>query len=118
MARLNALLTGLWARARACGSVIRHQWAHILDMEQFHSATSWRDRLKAVAWKRVAIIGSGLATVALAVSLGAWLLQPEFRGRPPRLPTEQEWRANQDAGRAMEAELSPALAEANKAVPN
>lgn len=82
------------------------------DSARWTTAMTWRDRVQAVSWPR-ASVAAGLAFVA-AGSL--WLaLQPRgIQAHPPRLPTEQEWRANQAAGEAMEAELSPALAAANR----
>jgi hypothetical protein len=105
-------------KAIAAASCIRREAGLLFDRDRFLSAGSWQERLAAVSWLRAAVLGGTAAAVAVALGVGMWLLQPEFRGRPPRLPTEQEWKANQDAGRAMEAELSPALAAANQAVPN
>lgn len=82
------------------------------DRARWATATTWRDRAQAVSWPR-ASVAAGLALVA-AGSL--WLVvQPRgIQAHPPRLPTEQEWRANQQAAEAMEAELSPSLAAANR----
>jgi len=104
------------ARAKAWSGWLLSEARQVLDVDAFRSANDWRDRLNSISWKRAAVAGSGVVTLALAAGLGVWLTQPEFRAHPPRLPTEQEWRANQSAGRAMDAELSPALASANASV--
>jgi hypothetical protein len=118
MQRFQTFGRRLGARAIALAAYARREAGLLFDRDRFLSAGSWQERLAAVSWPRAAVVGGTAAAVAVALGVGMWLLQPEFRGRPPRLPTEQEWKANQDAGRAMEAELSPALAAANQAVPN
>jgi len=104
------------SRAVAAADWLLHESRQVLDIDAFRAASDWRSRLSSISWRRVAVAGGGLGALALAVGLGVWLMQPEFRAHPPRLPTEQEWRANQAAGRAMDAELSPALASANASV--
>ena len=85
------------------------------DKARWAGAVTWRDRAAAVSWPRAGVMG-GLA-VAIAGSL--WLALDPFGGQPvaPRLPTEQEWRASQAAAAAMQADLSPALAAANRTEP-
>lgn len=104
------------SRAVAAAEWLLGEARQILDIDAFRSANDWRGRLDSVSWRRAAVAGGSVMAIGLAVGLGLWLAQPEFAGRPPRLPTEEEWRANQAAGRAMEAELSPALAKANASV--
>ena len=104
------------SRAVAAAKWLLQEARQVLDVDAFRCANDWRGRLDAVSWRRAAVAGGGVMAIGLAVGLGFWLAQPEFGGRPPRLPTEQEWRANQAAGRAMEGELSPALAKANASV--
>jgi hypothetical protein len=116
MDRARALWSQTVTHVRAGAEWILRETRQILDLDALRSANGWRGRLDAVSWKRAAIAGGGLAVIALAAGLWTWLAQPEFRGHPPRLPTEQEWRANQAAARAMEGELSPALEAANKSV--
>lgn len=87
----------------------------IFDLEAFRSANNWSARVEAVSWRRFTVAAGGALAVTLALGLGLWLVQPKA-AHAPRLPTEQEWRANQAAARAMEAELSPALAQANASV--
>lgn len=93
----------------------------VVDMPRFRAATSWRDRLATVSWPRLGVVTGGLVAIIAGVSLlpdGRVRpdANPEIRAHAPRLPSEQEWRASQEAARAMEAELSPALAAANQSV--
>lgn len=87
----------------------------VIDLEALRSSTDWTARFKAVSWRRLAVTAGGVLAITVAFGLGLWLAKPNS-AQPPRLPTEQEWRANQAASRAMEAELSPALVQANKSV--
>ena len=111
------------ASAREAGSALTRLFGHLgaearqtIDAEQWRSARTWADRARAISWSRAAGIGGAVATVGVGVFL---LTQPHgLRSHPPRLPTEQEWRASQAAARAMEADLSPALAAANQSVPS
>lgn len=116
MERLRALWSQVVTRLRAADLWIWREAAQILDLNKFQTATDWRGRFDAVSWRRVAIGAGSVTALGVAVGVGLWLMQPEFRSHPPRLPTEQEWRANQAAGQAMEAKLSPALAKANASV--
>ena len=114
-------------RARAAqwldgtGRVIRSGIARLerearltLDGNRWAGAVTWKDRAAAVSWPRAGVAGA--LTVLAAGSL--WVvLQPDRQPRPPRLPTEQEWRASQSAAAAMQADLSPALAAANRSEP-
>jgi hypothetical protein len=86
----------------------------IVDSDRWAVATTWQDRAAAVSWPRASIVGALAATLIVSV----WLVaQPSgIRSHPPRLPTEQEWRANRAAAEAMEADLSPARAAANHTV--
>lgn len=85
-----------------------------IDPDRWAAAANWRGRVASVSWPRASIGGALVAGLAVSV----WFaVQPSgLRSHPPRLPTEQEWRANQAAAKAMEAELSPALAAANRPV--
>lgn len=91
------------------------QASRLVDQDQWRSASSARDRVGAVSWSRASILGLGIAAGAGAL---IWIVaQPQgLRAHPPRLPTEQEWRANQQAADAMKADLSPALAAANRSI--
>ncbi|MEJ6790948.1 hypothetical protein BrevBR_15500 [Brevundimonas sp. BR2-1] len=85
-----------------------------IDHNRWSTATTWRDRAAAVSWPRASI--GGVLAAAMAVCVWIAVQPPGVRSHPPRLPTEREWRANQAAAEAMEAELSPALAAANRTV--
>ena len=84
----------------------------ILDRPSWTAATTLRDRLEAVSWLRASVV-VGL-TFAVMGSLWIAFRPRGIQAHPPRLPTEQEWRANREAAKAMEATLSPALAAANR----
>lgn len=85
-----------------------------VDPDRWTAATNLRERAASVSWPRASVAGVLVAATAVSV----WIaVQPSgIRSHPPRLPTEQEWRATQAAAEAMEAELSPALAAANQTV--
>lgn len=104
------------SRARNATNWLVQEAGQILDMAALRSATDWRGRLEAISWRRAGLAGLSVATIVAVAGLGFWLTRPEFGGHPPRLPTDQEWRASQAADRAMESGLSPALAEANASV--
>lgn len=86
----------------------------LVDRDKWATATTLRERMAAVSWPRASIVGAGL-TVAV---VGVWfIVQPHgVRAYAPPLPTEQQMQARIDAARALEADLSPALARANETV--
>ena len=100
---------GATMSGRAIGQIRR-----TVDPARWAAATNWRERAASVSWPRASVAGVLIAVMAVSV----WIVvQPSgVRSHPPRLPTEQEWRATQAAAEAMEAELSPALAAANRTV--
>lgn len=84
----------------------------IVDLDRWRTGATWRERVEAVSWPRASIAG-GLVTV---LGVGLWLIaMPSgIHAHPPRLPTQVELEAARSAERAMHAELSPALAAANR----
>lgn len=93
---------------------LKAEAGRIIDTDRWRRSLNWSDRLASVSWPRLSVAVGASA----AIGVGLWaLVQPDgIRSHPPRLPTEQEWRATQAAAAAMEADLSPALAAANRSV--
>lgn len=114
--RAVAFTAGSVTLLRTAKSYLSSQFIDLVDKERWRSGVSWRDRLHAVSWPRATV----LAGLTAAAGMGIWLsLQPAgIEAHPPRLPTEEEWAANQAAGEAFEGNLSPALAAANRTEPS
>ena len=102
------------SRAASVWASAGRQLRLVVDFDHWLAAPTWQDRAAAVSWPRASIVGGVAATLAISLWLVVNPTKP--RPHPPRLPTEQEWSANQAAAVAMEAELSPALASANRSV--
>lgn len=112
LAPVGAAGGAIWRGAKDIWFHLIEQIRLTVDRDQWATASDWRSRLAAISWPR-ASVAAGLAAVAV---FALWVgLQPTgIRSHPPRLPTEAEWRATQAAAEAMESELSPALAAANR----
>lgn len=113
-AQAARLRDGTGRRLRSGAAWLVREARLTFDNNRWAGAVSWRDRAAAVSWPRAGMAGT--LTVLVAGSLW-FVLQPDRRPGPPRLPTEQEWRASQSAAAAMQADLSPALAAANRSEP-
>jgi len=113
-ARAAQWLDGTGRGIRSGVAWLEHEARLTFDGNRWAGAVSWRDRAAAVSWPRAGVAGA--LTVLIAGSL--WVvLQPDRQPGPPRLPTDQEWRASQSAAAAMQADLSPTLAAANRSEP-
>ncbi len=110
--RVESIARSGWAGIKVGRDELIRQANLLVDRPRWASSLTWRDKVSAVSWPRASVVaGLSLLTVGSFV----WILLPHgIQAHPPRLPTEQEWRANQSAAKAMEAELSPALANANR----
>lgn len=119
MDRLRELGSGFVQRlSRSVAWTVR-QTQLVVDAERLRAARSWPDRLSAVSWPRAGVLAGGSAAIALVVGIaisGSESSPPEIRSHPPRLPSDTAWRASQAAERAMETDVSPALAKANRSV--
>lgn len=108
------MLDATWRGLSDGGAWLGREARLIFDAHRWAGAVTWKDRAAAVSWPRAGVAG----TLSVLVASSLWFaLQPDRQPGPPRLPTEQEWRASQSAAAAMQADLSPALAAANRSKP-
>ncbi len=67
MDRVQTLWRQAIARAKAGSGWLLGEVRQVLDIDAFQSASDWRGRLSSISWRRIAVAGSGLAALALAV---------------------------------------------------